>query len=398
MKNSIIITGVGSVSAGGKNIEELWQSAFQGRAKAELCHFKKEDLALPVYRSELPNFSKKDQHLLRQADRTAQLLLAAGREAWEVAQLIESTYSADRIGIVIGSSRGPVMLQEEHADSWKKKPSSAVYSTGSSMAGILATAFSIEGPSFVVASTCTSGATALAMGEQLIRSGELDLVLVGGVDAPLTDSILEQYEAAGVLAHQQESSAALRPFDCDRAGTVLGEGAAVVLLESEKLALKRQAPILGKLKAVALQSHPGRRASLDLNGTALQQVLKKSLEQSKLDAKSIQSLHLHGTGTKQNDLTESHAVQAIFGKPSQQPIVWANKAITGHVLGASPLFQLILALKTMQYGWVPAITHCHHLDPACKIRISRGEALAGAPAICLNSGFWGNVSSIVIEP
>lgn len=366
--------------------------------RAEQYQLKKSGVTIPVYRSEQPSFSKRDRHLIRNADRTVELLLAAAREAWEQAGLERSSYTADRMGVIIGSSRGPIILQEEHVCSPKKKPSAAIYSTSSSLAGILTTAFSIQGPSLVVASTCTSGATALAMGQQLIQAGVLDVVLVGGVDAPLTDSLLEQYHATGVLATHQDPSLALKPFDRDRSGTVLGEGSAVVILESEALALRRRAPILGRLRAVALQSYPGARASLDSKGEALQQVLKKSLQQSKLTTDQIGVVHLHGTGTKKNDQMESHVVNAIFGNPLQQPIIWANKAITGHVLGASPLFQLVLALRTMQHQWVPAITHCEHLDAACKLRVSHGESLAAAPAVCLNSGFWGNVSSILIGP
>jgi 3-oxoacyl-(acyl-carrier-protein) synthase len=218
------------------------------------------------------------------------------------------------------------------------------------------------------------------------------------VDAPLTESLLEQYRAAGVLSSDQDPSMALRPFDRHRSGTVLGEGAAVVILESEKLALQRHAPIAGKLHAVTLQSHPGRRASLDPQGKALQQVVRRSLEQSLLTLDLIGVVHLHGTGTKQNDLIESCAVSSIFGAEVQQPISWASKSVTGHVLGASPIFQLILALQTMRYGWVPSLVHGKDLDPACPIRISRGEVIEAAPALCLNSGFWGNVSSVVISP
>jgi 3-oxoacyl-[acyl-carrier-protein] synthase II len=392
--SSPIITSIGTVSAGGKNVAELWQSALQGRVKAE--HYQQHSISLSVYRAELPEFSREDRHLLRQADRTAQLLLAAAREAWEGAELTSSTYASDRIGIIVGSSRGPILLQEEQVRSSKKKPSSAIYTTCSSMAGLLATAFSTQGPSFMVASTCTSGATALAMGQQLLQSGLLDLVLIGAVDAPLTKSLLEQYHAAGVLSEDQEPSMALRPFDRDRSGTVLGEGAVVVILESEKMALKREAPIMGRLHAVTLQSHPGCRASLDPEGKALQQVIRKSLEQAMLTSDDIEVVHLHGTGTKQNDLIESRAINAVF--QHRDPIAWANKTITGHVLGASPLFQLLLALKTLQHTWVPPLVQCDHLDPACRLRISRGEQLRSSSfALCLNSGFWGNVSSIVIS-
>lgn len=125
---------------------------------------------------------------------------------------------------------------------------------------------------------------------------------------------------------------------------------------------------------------------------------KNFSKQEKLNINQIGSLHLHGTGTQQNDLIESHALHAVFGSPSQQPIAWANKAITGHALGVSPLFQLVLALQAMRHSRVPATTHCDHLDPACKIRMSRGEAFVAAPAVCLNSGFWGNVSSIIVSP
>lgn len=388
---------MGAVSAGGKNSEELWQNALAGNGKAALHEFKKKKLFLPVYRAVLDEFSKKDLHLLRQADRTAQLLLAASREAWGKGCVADTTYPPHRIGVVIGSSRGPTTLQDEQVTRDKKRPTSPLYTTQSSMAGLLTTAFSIKGPSFVVASTCTSGATALALGQQLIQSGTVDLVLVGGVDAPLTESILEQYQAAGVLAPFKENQAILRPFDCNRTGTVLGEGAAALILESEKLANRRNAPILGKLKTVALQTDPGRRASLDLEGRALQQVLKTSLEQSSCTLEEISAIHLHGTGTQQNDLIESHVIHTLFGEPMQQPIIWANKSITGHVLGASPLFQLILALKTMEHQWVPKIAHCDHLDRLCRLRISSGEQTELTTAICLNSGFWGNVSSIVIS-
>ena len=396
-KPQSVITGMGSVSAGGKNVDELWQSALQGRVRPEQYQLETSGIRLPIYRAELPELSKKDYHLVRQADRTAQLLLAAAREAWEGAQLTGSIDKKNRVGVIIGSSRGPMILQESHLSSLKKKPSAAVYSTCSSMAGILATAFSVEGPSFTVASTCTSSATALAMGQQLLQSGVLDVVLVGGVDAPLTASLLAQYHAAGVLAESQNPSTALRPFDLNRSGTVLGEGAAVVVLESEQFALQRNAPIMGKLNAIALQSHPGRRASLDCEGISLQRVVRESLEQSCLTLDRIGVVHLHGTGTRQNDLIESRVINAVFGSPAGQPISWANKSITGHVLGASPLFQMILALQTIRHGWVPPLTHCDHLDPACPIRISRGEPLAAAPALCLNSGFWGNVSSIVVS-
>jgi 3-oxoacyl-[acyl-carrier-protein] synthase II len=226
----------------------------------------------------------------------------------------------------------------------------------------------------------------------------LDLVLVAGVDAPLAYSLVEQYLAAGVLSTYHDPCMALRPFDLHRSGTVLGEGAVVVLLESEKMALQRQAPMLAKLNAVALQNRPGCRAALDPEGEALQQVMQQSLEQAMLSRNQIAAVHLHGTGTTKNDLIESRAISSFFSTSSAPPIASANKALTGHLLGASPLFQLLSALLTLQHGWVPPVTHCKQLDPACHLRISRGESLSPAPALCLNSGFWGNVSSIVISP
>ena len=393
--NFPVITGMGACCAGGENISSLWKNLLEGPVNVSFQQLKKSDVQVPVYAASTPSFLGNDQRLVRRADPSVALALAAAQEAWHAAGLGSFQHEASRVGVVIGSSRGPAALHEQNVLTKTKCPSAPVYGTFSSIAGVISDVLRTEGSALMVSSTCTSGAMALHFAKQMIHSGELDAVVVGGVDAPLVDFILEQYLAADVLA----KNGRLAPFDRERSGTILGEGAAFVILESKKFAEQRNAPIHAEMRAVAVRSYPGQRGSLDREGRSLQKVIAASLQEAGVLSHEIDLVHLHGTGTQINDVIESHAIEAIFGKPSNQPSAWATKGITGHTLGASSLFQVVLTLEAMRQSLIPKIVNCDHLDEACSLRVPQGEAISQPmkQALCLTSGFWGNVAGMVFS-
>jgi 3-oxoacyl-[acyl-carrier-protein] synthase II len=342
--------------------------------------------------------TRSDAHVVRQAGRAAGLALAAAREAWEQAGLSSGGIDPARVGVIVGSSRGPADVVDRSLPRKATRPSEAVYTAFSSVAGLLASAFEIHGCAFSVSATCTSGAAAMYTARQLLRSGEFDLVLAGGVDAPLIDSIMERMSAAGVLASSRNSSGALRPFDQDRDGTVLGEGAAFVVMETSESAARRGARVYGQLLAASItsESHARSRPTDDCDG--LQRAIRATLSQLSSSATTVDLIHLHGTGTQLNDHMESACIRKLFGPPKTQPLCWGTKGLTGHTLGASPCFQVILSLLAMRHSFLPGTANCTLQDPLCDIRLSLGQGspLSIHTALCLTSGFWGKNSALLL--
>lgn len=409
LQSNGFITGMGAYSAGGENLPTLWKNTLKGHVAATLETFSDVGQPLPVYRAASPLFVGQEKASLRHADRTAHLALAAAQEAWKNSGLEVGQIPSERLGVIIGSARGPMGLQEKYFSTAahkrsKIRPSTSLYTTFSSIAGLVAKAFKAEGPSFVVSSSCTSGATALHAAAGMIQSGLLDAVIVGGVEAPLVGTLLEQYQQMGILSKKQPEVKALAPFDQDRSGTVLGEGAAFVILESAASVKQRSASIVGRLEAVCIANQSRYRAGLDHEGISLQKILHQSLRQASRLPHEMALLHLHGTGTPLNDLLESCAVATLFGSPEKQPYTCATKAITGHTLGAAALFQVVLTLCSLRDGIIPPVTNCDQLDRACSLRLAAPETslsspLTGTshPGLCLTAGFWGNISSIILS-
>jgi 3-oxoacyl-[acyl-carrier-protein] synthase II len=324
--------------------------------------------------------------------------MAAAREAWQDAGLAGAQFDAERVGLIMGSSRGPADIVDASAARQIKRPSEAVYTAFSSAAGILASAFEIKGCAVTTSATCTSGAAAIYTARQMLRSGDYDIVIAGGADAPLVDSILDRMLATGTLVTADGYGDALRPFDVNRSGTALGDGAAFLVLETAASAAGRGKRGHGRLlgAAITCETHSRTRPSKDCEG--LQRAVRATLKQCADASPAVDLLHLHGTGTAVNDLEESACVNALFGPASSQPMAWGSKGITGHTLGAASAFQAVLTLLSMRSAFLPGTANCISQDPACAIRLSLGEGSERRirTALCLTSGFWGKCSCLFL--
>jgi 3-oxoacyl-[acyl-carrier-protein] synthase II len=396
-REAISITGLGAFGAAGRNCRELWENCRAGRSLAQSREF--DGIPIPVYAAPDPALSRGDAHLVRSAGRSATLALAAAREAWDDAPLGAGDFDPTRVGLILGSSRGPADVVDQSMLRKSKRPSEAVYTAFSGTAGILASTLNIQGCALSISATCTSGASAIYTAMQFLRAGELDLVLAGGVDAPLIDSILQRMAATGVLSSSDRKSAdALRPFDLHRDGTVLGEGAAFLVLESPDSVKRRKPRIRGKLLGAAISCEPNSRSRPTQEFAGLQRAVRASLPSVPLSRATIDLVHLHGTGTRVNDHMESVCVHHLFGPPNAQPVCWGTKGLTGHTLGAASSFQAVLTLLAMRHSFLPATQNCSQLDPTCPIhlQLSKGSDYKIETALCLTSGFWGKNSSLFL--
>jgi 3-oxoacyl-[acyl-carrier-protein] synthase II len=390
----MVITGAGTFGAGGESLDELWNNT-AGRIVRVHTRRIEGGRDCAVYAAPEPPDEIVNTKMAKHADRSARLALVAAKQARTDACLTGTRVEPQRVGVIIGSSRGPATATFSSGKG-RTRAIDAVYTAFSSIAGVVAAELGAEKCAQMTSATCISGAVALQTALFMLRTGELDVAIVGGVDAPLVDNLLEQFAAAGVLASVNDESA-LRPFDKNRTGTAVGEGAAFVIVETEEHAHSRRAKIRGVIHAVATGCEPFLRSSMSANARGLQRTVRRALAYFSLAPNDIDLAILHGTGTRMNDLMESRCVHDLFGETSQQPYSLGTKAITGHTLGGSAIFQLLIGLEAMQNRFIPGTANCDALDPECPLRLSVGEGVAASVrhGVCLTSGFWGNSSCIV---
>lgn len=349
---------------------------------------------LPVYALEeniTPHL--KPFHQARQMDRSVQFALLATQEAWHQAGLESSGSNQNTHGVLLGTSRGPVgFWAESHATpTGRLRPSASAYGTLACLSGAVASSFGLNGPSMTVSAACSSSAHALLQAAQWIHQGWADLVVTGGSEAPLLPMVAAQLDATRVLSHHPEAGKACRPFSPDRDGMVLGEGAGVVILESEQHARERGAHCLGILGQGALTTDRGGRTGVSENAEGLLRAMRQALNRSGLTPEEISLVSTHGTGTRLNDQAESLALRKLF--EGGMPPLLATKTVTGHCLGATSALEWILALN---FASLP--------DPGLTVSLKSSPESRPPRTIepirhILSShlGFWAHQSALVLS-
>ncbi len=412
--DSIVVTGIGVISAAGTGSDALWQAALEGRSllkngvgmveDTQLCH---------PYRY----FNK--------LSRATQLALIAATEAYDSAGLHLDAHQTNkhRIGLVAGTSRAANdLICQVTARTLKSvsafpnsgsliRPSEALHTAVASLSGALCQFLEIQGPALTVSATCASSTAAIAQAADQLLLGHADIMIAGGAEAPLGEGVREMFEAAGILADPSEVENLCRAFDRQRSGSALGEGAAFLVLERESDALRRGVRMLARLGGWMTGMEPAGRAAVDESGKAIERLIAGLLNRCGLCARDIDLIHSHGTGTRLNDLAESRAFRNLWLNAkslkeselteSQQVFPWiqATKALTGHTLGASGAVESCLTIQMLQHQTIPPAIHFTEMDPECGIDLNR-QVLSGLKlnrALKISLGFWGHQAAIVLE-
>jgi 3-oxoacyl-(acyl-carrier-protein) synthase len=401
--NPIAVTGVGSFSAAGDSVDALWQAAVAGQSLAAWREFQIGTVTewFAVCSAAELDGSRPELHPVRKMDRCVQMAWLAANQAWSQARLT-GIYPAERVGVMVGSSRGPFTKSNASPDlSSRRKypPSLSAHSTFASLSGGLAQAFNLQGPGATISATCASSAFAIGFAAEQILLGKADAMLVGGTEAPLHYAILAQLQAAGVVGFHEDARLTCRPFDAMRNGLVPGEGSAFLILESARTAAARQAPVLARLAGWNMRLDNSGRTGVDEEGSGLVQVMEQALQLAGFDPEQIDYINAHGTGTKMNDAAEAPAVQKLFGRRAATVPCSSTKPITGHCLGATPALEAIICIKALQAQMVPPTANCPQPDPLCPINV---QPLTARPAkistVMSNSiGFWGYHASLIFS-
>jgi 3-oxoacyl-[acyl-carrier-protein] synthase II len=405
----VVITGLGAVTPLGNSVPELWDGLKGGRSGVSpLSLFDASHLKTRIA-AEVRNFQipaqikpKKAQRL----DRSALFALTAALEAWQDANINNSQFDTLETGVIIGSSHGGEttalyeMKRLLESDQARVSPLLIPKILNNMASAQVAMLLGLQGPNFAVSSACATGSHAIGEAAELIKRGDAQIMLCGGTDACLTPLTFYGDEASGCLSTCNNAPAeASRPFDAQRDGFVLAEGAGVVLLEDLEHALMRHAHIYCELRGYAATSDASHETRPIADGTSAARAITRALLKAKLSPNNIDAIYAHATGTIAGDKAEVQALKLSLGDSVSYIPITAIKSMLGHMLGAAGAVQAIAAAKSLQEQIIPPTINYSVPDPDFNLTgLSQQARHVNLRNILSNSfGFGGHNACLILS-
>ncbi len=331
--------------------------------------------------------------------RSDAMALAAGREAWEGSGIAHAGVSPDRIGVVVGGTTGGMLEAEDllrrrgNGELSRMPARGLVAMPVASTADVIAGVLECRGPRVTAVTACSSSANAIGMAADLIQDGRADAVLAGGTDAHC------KMTYAGFNALQALSPDVCRPFDRNRQGLSLGEGAAMFVLEGEEQARRRGATVLASFAGYGMSADAHHMTAPDPEGRGAVLAMRRALAEAGIDPHDVDYVNAHGTGTPQNDPIETRAIKTVFGDHARRLAVSSTKSQTGHCLGAAGAIEILATVLALQHGFAPPTVHLEDADPECDLDYVPRRAREQRLRVALSNsyGFGGNNTSVVLR-
>lgn len=405
----VVITGLGAVTSLGRDVETLWDGLCQGRSGiVPIRRFNVEDFPCHIG-GELSDFDPTDYMSSKQAkriDRVTQFALIAAREAVERSGLDFSKEDPFRAGVIVGSGIGGLEeLETQHKRLLKLGPNRVSPFTVprlmiNASAGNISIEYGIKGPNSATATACASGANAIGSAVRVIQADEADIIITGGAEAALTNIGLASFCSLKALSQRNdEPTRASRPFDADRDGFVLSEGAGVIVVEELQHALGRGASILAELVGYGMSGDGYHITAPDPQGLGAAQAMKLALREAKLNPEDVDYINAHGTATQAGDLAETGAVKSVFGDYAYKVPISSTKSQLGHLLGASGGVEMVILTKVIEAGIIPPTINLETPDPDCDLDyVPLTARQAKVETAMSNSfGFGGHNASLIIK-
>lgn len=397
MNRRVVITGLGAVSGLGLNATTLWQELVAGQSAIKPLDLPIEDIKIsmgalvPEFDPKC-HFSSDDITLL---DRFSLLAVIAAREAVCDAGLCSGEDSITQAAAIIGSGCGGKHTDEATYDQLYRQQRSRAHpltipkGMPSAAASMVSKHLGIKGPTFALASACASGSHAIIQGCTLIQSGMVDVALVGASDAPFTFGLLKSWEALRVATHDT-----CRPFCADRSGIVLGEGAGMVVLESEQHAKARGVRIYAELAGYSMTSDAGHITRPDVTG--ISSAILNALNYAGIAPDEVDYVNAHGTATQVNDIAETAAINQAFGDRANKLAVSSTKSMHGHALGASSALEVIASTLAIYHGIIPPTANFTVADEKCDLDYVPNIAREQEIDVAISNSFaFGGLNSVI---
>ncbi len=371
----VVVTGIGVVSPLGESAAEVFDSARSGRSAVRILQqpFADRVVKWPAAAAPFDGAKHFEPPKLRMLDRVSQFGIVAAQRALADSGMDLAAQDRARIGVFVGTGMGSSQtldagyrtLYGERSD--RIMPLTVLMGMHNSPAAWIGLEMQLPGPNLTYSTACSSSAVAIGEAWLRLRSGELDVAIAGGAEAPLSLGSLMAWEAMRTLARIDEADPATscKPFAKNRSGMVLGEGAAIVLLESAEHAAARGASIHGELLGYGLATDTGHIARPSVAGQAA--AMRAALRAAALDPSRVDAINAHGTGTQANDVVETAAIRSVFGDRADLIPVSATKAVHGHLLGAAGAFEFVLSLLALKNQVALPTMHLTVSDPECDL-------------------------------
>jgi beta-ketoacyl-acyl-carrier-protein synthase II len=387
-RREVLVTGMGIISPSGRGLSDAWAGVLAGKSAAAVDELLVSEGTSVTICCRVPTFdpdAELGRGAARRLDRYTHLGLIASREALAHAGLTEGDEEVitgadpDRIGIILGSGIGGAETWAEEYPRYLDKgpgrvsPMFVPKMLSNTAAGTIAIRSGARGPNITVNTACAAGASAMHVGRDLIAAGAADIVIAGGVEAGITGLSVAAFAQMGALSRNPDAASAARPFDVDRDGFVIGEGAGVVVLEAADHAAARGAQAYARLAGAGASADAHHATAPPEDGGGAILAMQRAVEDAGMDPTDIKHLNAHGTSTPLNDVAEARALRRVFGDHTDDIAVSSTKGVTGHTLGAAGALEAIFAIMALRQGVVPPTANLTNQDPEIELDVVTGE-------------------------
>ena len=402
----VAITGIGAVSPVGNDARTTWENLLAGRSGVDYIRaFETEGLPVRIA-GEVKDFDATDvvsPKKARGVDRVVLFSIGAAKEA--LADAGVNGFEPERVGVVLGSCIGGFNQLMEQADILRERgpdrvsPSFLANILVDSPSGHLAIELGARGPNYAVVSACATGSHSIGEGAELIRRGDADVVLAGGAEGCIHPLILAGFTSMrGLAAGNGDPTAALRPFDAQRAGFVIAEGAAVLALEELEAAKARGARIYAEVLGHGASNDAYHMAAPEPEAIGVAHMMSQALERAEVEPERVGYINAHGTGTPLGDPAETKAIKRVFGDHAYDLAVSSTKSMTGHMFGAAGAIEAMVCALAIHEGRIPPTINLDYPDPECDLDYVPNEAREAKIDVALSNamGLGGHNACVLL--
>lgn len=397
----VVITGLGAITPLGQTVKETWENLVKGKSGVGyIDRFDTSNLPVKIA-AQIRNFdplkrlSQKEAGVpIKKLDLFSIYALWAAEEAIEDSALLKGPFDPDRVGVIIASGIGGVeTLEREIIVGYTKgydriSPYLIPMMIPDMASGLIAIKYRFKGPNYCTVSACASSAHAIGDAFRLIRYGDADVMVVGGSEAPIIPTAVAGFSSMKALStRNDEPEKASRPFDRDRDGFVMGEGAAVLVLEEYEHAMRRGAKIYAELVGYGATADAYHITAPCVDGEGAVKCMLRALEDAKLSPDEVDYINAHGTSTKLNDAVETLAIKKVFGERAYKIPVSSTKSMIGHLLGAAGAIEAVATIMTIHTGIIHPTINYENPDPECDLDYVPNEARKKEVNVAISNSF-----------
>jgi 3-oxoacyl-[acyl-carrier-protein] synthase II len=408
----VVVTGLGALTPIGNTVTEYWEGLLAGKSGADFIKQFDASLFKTQFACEVKNFNAEDfidRKEARKMDQFAQYAMVSASEAVADSGLLESNPNLDKIGVVWGSGIGGLKTFQDEAENFfagdgtpKFNPFFIPKMISDIAAGLISIKYGFRGPNYVTVSACASASNAIIDAFNLIRLGKAHAIVTGGSEAGVNQMGMGGFNGLKALSTRNDSPAtASRPFDADRDGFVLGEGAGALILEEYEHAVKRGAKIYAEIAGGGLSADAYHMTAPHPEGIGARNVMISALEDAEMNPEEVDYINVHGTSTPLGDIAETKAITQVFGEHAYNLNISSTKSMTGHLLGAAGAIEAIACILAVKNDIVPPtinhFTDDPELDNRLNFTFNVPQKRTVNVAVSNTFGFGGHNTSVIVK-